>query len=270
MNILLPNDYLKTKLQTLHFSPRVHAAYDIVMALLSFVIVALLLYQTRSELSESQEILINHVDFVIWFIFLMDYILRLAGAKNKWHFIKTNIIDLISILPLDVAFQGLRTVRILRAFYMFRIFVYLNRLHHRAGKFVKFNDFQYILWFTFSTIFIGAIAISYVDDMNIGDALWWSFVTTTTVGYGDIAPSSIGGRIVAVCLMLIGIGFLSTLTGNISSYFIFQGHHKKETYEETIIHDIQHKLENFNELTTDDIASMNAVLLALKNKKNNP
>ena len=95
-------------------------------------------------------------------------------------------------------------------------------------------------------------------------------MTTTTVGYGDIAPSSIGGRIVAVCLMLIGIGFLSTLTGNISSYFIFQGHLKKETYEETIIHDIQHKLDHFDEVTADDILSMNAILLALKNKKRNP
>ncbi len=58
----------------------------------------------------------------------------------------------------------------------------------------------------------------YYEKMTFPDALWWSYVTATTVGYGDLSPVSTGGRIIASLLMLTGIGFLSLLTGTIASF----------------------------------------------------
>ena len=55
---------------------------------------------------------------------------------------------------------------------------------------------------------------------NFPDAFWWSIVTVTTVGYGDISPASLGGRIVGIFLMILGIGFLGVLTATIASVFI--------------------------------------------------
>ena len=55
--------------------------------------------------------------------------------------------------------------------------------------------------------------------MSFGDALWWSIVTCTTVGYGDISPSTTVGRVVAVILMLFGIGLIGMLTGAITTFF---------------------------------------------------
>ena len=110
-------------------------------------------------------------------------------------------------------------------------------------------------------VFFGAIAISYIDNMNIDDALWWSFVTTTTVGYEDIAPTSTGGRFVAVFLMLVGIGFLSTLTGTISSFFI---KNEKTNYQHKEIDNAIQMLQHFDELSKEDIIQMSHVLLALK------
>lgn len=241
--------------------------YDIIMALLAIAIIASLIYQSRSNLSDRDLYLINQVDFSIWIVFVIDYVVRLILSKNKFKFIKENIIDLISILPLDAAFQGARAVRIVRVFYMFRVFVYLNRIYKRIGSIITTNDFHHVIWFTFSVIFIGAIAISYIDDMTIGDALWWSFVTTTTVGYGDIAPTSVGGRLVAVFLMLIGIGFLSTLTGNISSFFITHEHSEKNSYHDEVIQEITQKLDDFQSLSIDDLNSMHTILVALKEKE---
>lgn len=237
--------------------------YDISMVILAIFVVISLFIQSRLELSESQLRIFKQADQLIWFTFVVDYAIRLILAKDKFYFVRNNLIDLISIVPFDIAFQGLRATRILRIIQMLRVFVYLTRLHKRLIAIITTNDFHHVLWFTFSTIFCGAIAISFIDDMDIGDALWWSFVTTTTVGYGDIAPQSLGGRIIAVFLMLIGIGFLSMLTGTIATYFI--GNNKpKSTYKDETIHQVISRLENFPSLSIEDIDDIHSVLLALK------
>ena len=65
------------------------------------------------------------------------------------------------------------------------------------------------------------------DFLSLWDGIWWAVVTVTTVGYGDIAVKSVGGRIVAMIVMLVGIGFLSVLTATIASHFV-----KTESEEE--------------------------------------
>ena len=56
--------------------------------------------------------------------------------------------------------------------------------------------------------------------LTIGDALWWAVVTTTTVGYGDVSPVTGEGRLIAVGLMIVGIGFLGVFTATITSFFL--------------------------------------------------
>ena len=52
------------------------------------------------------------------------------------------------------------------------------------------------------------------------DGVWWSVVTVTTVGYGDIVPHTVAGRLIGILVMLLGIGFLSILTATVASYFV--------------------------------------------------
>ncbi len=66
----------------------------------------------------------------------------------------------------------------------------------------------------------GALLFSVTENMGLLDSLWWSVVTMTTVGYGDISPASPGGKIVGVVLMLTGIGFLGLFTATIASVFV--------------------------------------------------
>ena len=74
----------------------------------------------------------------------------------------------------------------------------------------------------FLTVIAGAVqaTIDTGDFKTFWDGVWWAVVTVTTVGYGDVYPMTVGGRIVAIVLMLTGIGFLAVLTATVSSRFV--------------------------------------------------
>lgn len=257
---------MRAKFQnTIHFLNKYELYYNGFMAFLALSIVFLMILDTKDIIPVSMEPLLDLFDKTIWGIFVIDYFVRLFISENKLSFVRNNIIDLIAILPFNILFQGFRAARVLRLIYMLRAFAYLNRAYNELCMVLKTNHFNHILWFTFCTIFVGAISISYVDDMDIGDAFWWSFVTTTTVGYGDIAPQSFGGRIIAVFLMLVGIGFLSTLTGTISSFFIQKTENTTSYRDEEIILAIN-QLNHFDDLSIDDLNHMHQVLIMLKER----
>src|SRR5204862_2850619 len=79
---------------------------------------------------------------------------------------------------------------------------------------------------TVVVIGLGAIGIYAVEQgqnnniQSVGDALWWAVVTTTTVGYGDVSPVTGEGRLIAVGLMVVGIGFIGVFTATITSFFL--------------------------------------------------
>ena len=81
--------------------------------------------------------------------------------------------------------------------------------------------------------------VSEPDVRNLGDGIWWALVTITTVGYGDITPVTTLGRIVASSLMILGIGFIATITAAVSTYFLSNFGDK-----ETTLDDIVKKLDN--------------------------
>jgi voltage-gated potassium channel len=88
------------------------------------------------------------------------------------------------------------------------------------------RKFHYVALVSMVVVSLGALGMYAVEHgrntqiHSVGDAFWWSIVTATTVGYGDLSPTTTEGRLIAVVLMLVGIGFISILTATIASSFV--------------------------------------------------
>jgi len=193
--------------------------YYLLIAVLCVVSVVFAVLDYNRGLSRPEQI----ADWTIYAFFVIDYVVRFILADNKRAFFKENIFDLIAIIPVNSAmrvFRMARFVKLLRLVKLFRIGALSGRLAKRSGKFFDTNGFKYVLIVSACIILAAAIAMTYVEKMSFPDALWWSFVTATTVGYGDLSPATGIGRLIACALMIVGIGLIGSLTSTITSFFL--------------------------------------------------
>lgn len=230
---------------------KLNFVYDFVFCILAIVAVYISICDLVSGCSEFQII----VDNVITVLFILDYFIRLIISKNKKEFIKQNVLDLIAIIPFNSLFKVFRVfkiLKVLRVLKLARISAYFARLYKHIKFFFDINGLKYMVVICVICIVSGGIAIHFAEGMSIPDGLWWSFVTATTVGYGDISPSTPVGRVIASILMLVGIGLIGALTSTITALF-FQKHEQKTNAKQDIIKSIQNQLDSFDDLSDDDI-----------------
>lgn len=201
-------------------------------------------------------------DNLILLIFICDYGCRFLRAEDRKKFFKQNILDLISIIPFSSLFRVLKIARLFRLLKLVRLLraaVFFNRFNRMASSFLKTNGFVYVLYATLVSIITGSAVMCLLPGeaaiKTYPDALWWAFVTATTVGYGDISPSTGWGRIVAASLMIVGIGFISMLTGTIATFFLQQ---KKKSLHSGLI--------DLSELDEEEAHAIMQIYEALKNK----
>ncbi|MFD8011803.1 potassium channel family protein [Streptomyces sp. NPDC058955] len=160
--------------------------------------------------------LCHYVEWVVWGAFAVDYLVRLALAPSRWSFVRSHPLDLLAVvLPLV---QPLRLLRVVST---------LLLVGRRARMAPQITLTTYVAGAVVGLMMFGSLAVLHVErdapDGNIktlGDAVWWSFTTMTTVGYGDHAPTTGLGRVLAVGLMLSGIALLGVVTANIAAWFI--------------------------------------------------
>lgn len=175
--------------------------------------------------------ILNIIETICVCLFLVEYLLRLYVSSKplKYIFSFYGIIDLIAILPyflsLSIDLRSIRLFRVFRAFRAFKMVRYneaLKRLRVAFGL-IK-EELMIFLIAACILIYISAVGIYFFENeaqpeifKSVIDSLWWSVVTLTTVGYGDMYPITIGGKMFTFGILIVGIGIISIPAGLISS-----------------------------------------------------
>ncbi len=153
---------------------------------------------------------------VVWVLFATDLSVRLVLSERRGRYLLTNWLDVVA-----VAVPMLRPLRVLRAV------IALSIVTRRGQRFARGRVVVFVAGA--AGVMCGVAALAVLDaerrspDANItgiGDAIWWSISTVTTVGYGDRYPTTGEGRLVAVALMLTGIALLGVITAALASWFV--------------------------------------------------
>ena len=208
---------------------------EIAVLVLSVYVLGALLAQTVFHVSPEVSLLIDRIDTFVCIVFLADFAVWFRRAPSKLAFMKWGWIDLVSSIPAyDFLRWGrmlrlIRLVRILRAFRSARhLLTFLFR--NRARGLIGTAALAVVVLLIFSCIAV--LVFEDGPDANIKtpfDAFWWAISTITTVGYGDKFPVTTEGRIVAIVLMISGVGFFGVLTGLFARLFVESEFRKEES-----------------------------------------
>lgn len=218
--------------------------FDLILLGLILLSVFLFMLETVQGFDAKYHHQLIILEWIITGLFTLEYLLRIitTDKPRKYIFSFFGIIDLLAILPMYLSFffVGSRIFSIIRALRLLRLFKILNHpkftgqsvhllkaLQASRGKITVFLYFVLI-----STIIIGSIMYVVEGEENgftsIPISIYWTIVTLTTVGYGDISPGTPLGQFIASLVMILGYGIIAVPTGIVTAEFTRTNANKTE------------------------------------------
>ncbi|ADV67674.1 ion transporter [Deinococcus maricopensis] len=223
-------------------------AFDLLLTVLILSSVLLVLLESVSGFRAKYGPLLRTLEATFALLFTLEYLLRIVTARHASHYARSffGVVDLLSILPGYIAllvpgvqaFQVVRALRLLRIFRILKLARYLNEasviteaLRASAAKITVFLATVLTL-----VLIIGATMYVVEGPKNgytsIPTSVYWAIVTITTVGYGDIAPKTGLGKLIASATMILGYGILAVPTG-IVTVGLTQAHARRAAAQRT-------------------------------------
>ena len=230
--MLIDRAYLRRVLDDPDYGPgRVFAITIqvlVVVSLVSYVGTTLpaLAPETRAKLYFIEAITIG--------IFSVEYVLRVMMAQNKLRYIFSfyGLVDLIAVIPFYITsgldLVALRLFRVLRLARVLKLFKYSKAIVRFKNAIALVREELVIFGFVAAILlYLAAVGIYYFEHTvqpeafkSIFHSLWWAVVTLTTVGYGDVVPITMGGRVFTFFVMIVGLGVVAIPTGLIASALV--------------------------------------------------
>ena len=205
--------------------------FDFIIQALIFLSLIAFSIETLPSLPEWLINLLKAFESFCIYIFLAEYVLRVFVSKKPFNYIFSfyGIIDFLAIAPYFVS--SFVDLRFLRAFRIFRIFRVLKLVRYNkairrvtiAAKEVK-EEVALFLIATLILIFIVSAGIYFFENeaqpdkfQSVFHSMWWTIVTLTTVGYGDVYPITVGGKIFTFFILILGLGIVTIPAGLVAS-----------------------------------------------------
>ncbi|RLA19037.1 MAG: ion transporter [Gammaproteobacteria bacterium] len=167
--------------------------------------------------------LVSFLNWSVWLVFVVETSLMTMLVREKWRYLRSNWMNIVVITlgfpPIWVVVPWAVSLRLLRLIVLAGVMFRMTRMvrivlkKNRLGTTLLSAGLVVII----SGVFVAALDPGIKDPV---DGIWWALVTITTVGYGDVVPTSIGGRIFGGILIIIGIGLFALLTANFSAVLI--------------------------------------------------
>ncbi|PRZ21626.1 ion transporter [Flavobacterium granuli] len=219
--------------------------FDLILLGIILLSVLLIMLETVAEFDQKYHHYLLFLEWIITGLFTIEYILRIISINKPWRYITSfyGIIDLLAILPmyLSIFVMGTSILAVIRSLRLLRLFKILNHpqftsqslqlkqaIEASKGKIVVFIYFVLI-----STIIIGSIMYVVEGKENgftsIPAAIYWTIVTLTTVGYGDISPQTPLGQFIASFVMILGYGIIAVPTGIVTAEIAKRVNHQSSS-----------------------------------------
>jgi voltage-gated potassium channel len=201
-------------------SARIAQRFELPMIVAALLVIPVIVIE-ESPVGEPWDTIAAVLNWLIWLAFLAEAATMLAVVPNRRRWLRENPVEVIVVLftpPfLPASLQSIRLLRLLRLLRLFPLLRFRRRLFSGEGL-------RYAALLTLLVVIAGGTAYAALEDEPTAwDGIWWAVSTVTTVGYGDQVPTTDGGRLVAMVVMLVGIGFLTLVIGAAAERFVAPG-----------------------------------------------
>ena len=207
--------------------------FDVILLIAILISVFVVILSSVESIEKDYGLLLRVTEWIFTILFTIEYILRIYSIKKPFKYIFSfmGIIDFLSIIPTYLVFLyspiyvlvDIRAIRLIRIFRVFKLSRYLRGAN--IMQIALKSSRPKIIVFLLSVILIVIIlaTLMYIVEgqkngfENIPKSIYWSVVTLTTVGYGDVVPVTTFGKFLASIIMILGYGIIAVPTGIVSA-----------------------------------------------------
>ncbi|MGB5370248.1 MAG: ion transporter [Flavobacteriaceae bacterium] len=244
-----PNKGWRYKLHEIIYGTHTPAGklFDIILLIMILYSIIIVMLESVPRIDQNYHEFLDISEWVVTILFTIEYILRIVCIKRPIKYITSffGVIDFLSTIPKYLSFfiggsqfmTAFRALRLLRVFRILKLVRFVGESNNlvRALKASRTKIFVFVFFVLIVSVLLGTIMYMVEGPEHgfnsIPHSVYWTIVTLTTVGYGDISPETALGQFIATLIMIIGYGIIAVPTGIVSAEYTAKKHEKKDVDE---------------------------------------